>query len=95
MRTAPMQVGRETFSGRNQVSDPLRSEAPPSSKKLPLKTNWRKWQKYQRSYLNGKDHRSSRKRINFSRWLSWSGKGLEIPTRAWCRISGRLAMCEV
>jgi hypothetical protein len=60
MRMASMQFGRETFSGRNQVSDPLRSEAPPSSKKLSLKTNWRKWQKYQLGWLRGKNEKISK-----------------------------------
>jgi hypothetical protein len=36
------------------VSDPLKSEASPSSKKLPFKMKRRKWQKYQRRWLRGK-----------------------------------------
>lgn len=37
------------------MSDPLKSEAPPSSKKVPLKANWRKWQKYQLRLVTGKN----------------------------------------
>jgi hypothetical protein len=44
IRTAPVIFGGRHFSGRNQGSDPLRSEASPSIGKLSLKGRYRNWQ---------------------------------------------------